>query len=213
MRGLLSLMVLVVTGCTIEKHYHDDDDADWGDDTALTTPPSSFDGSDGGEDEGSDDDGGSDVPDTGGGSDDIDVTGSYNVQVAAATGCGGEAFWLEDWVRGPMRISGESGALTFDFLEGMEFSGAVDSSRTYSFAGEVEFTVAVHEDTGATTRMARLEAQNSGTFTLDGNCWVREGTFILQVDENNDGLEFNDCTVSAPVKATQISGGACNGLG
>jgi len=142
----------------------------------------------------------------------IDVSGSYNAQIAAATGCGEESFWLEDWSKGPMKISGENDSLTFDFLDGMEFGGAVDSSRTYSFAGEVEFMVDVEGDTGVTSRMARIEVQNSGSFIRDGNCWEMDGNFTLLVDEDNDGLEFNDCTLTGPVKATQIQGGTCNGL-
>ena len=142
----------------------------------------------------------------------IEVTGSYNAQIAAATGCDEEAFWLEDWSKGPMKISGENSSLTFDFLEGMEFGGAIDSSRNYSFAGEVEFTVEVEGDTGVESRMARLEVQNSGTFIRDGNCWEMDGDFTVLVDEDNNGLDFDNCTLTGPVKATQIQGGTCNGL-
>ena len=142
----------------------------------------------------------------------IDVTGSYNAQIAAATGCDEESFWLEEWSKGPLKISGDNDALTFDFLDGMAFGGSVDSSRYYSFAGEVEFTIDVDGDTGVTSRMARIEVENSGTFVRDGNCWEMDGNFTLLVDEDNDGLDFNNCTLTGPVKATQIQGGTCNGL-
>ena len=152
------------------------------------------------------------APGAGAASEDIDVTGSYNAQIAAATGCDEEAFWLEEWSKGPMKISGENDALSFDFLEGMEFGGAVETTRNYSFAGEVEFTTDTDGDTGTITRMARIEVQNSGTFTRNGNCWEMDGDFTLLVDEDNDGLDFNNCTLTGPVKATQIQGGTCNGL-
>jgi len=152
------------------------------------------------------------APGAGSQDENIDVTGSYNAQIAAATGCDEESFWLEDWSKGPMKISGDNAALTFDFLEGMEFGGAIDNSRNYSFAGEIEFTVEADGDTGTTTRMARIEVQNSGTFTRNGNCWEMDGDFTLLVDEDNNGLDFDNCTLAGPVKATQIQGGSCNGL-
>jgi hypothetical protein len=142
----------------------------------------------------------------------IDVNGSYNSLIAAATGCGEESFWLENWSQGPMMISGENDALTFDFMDGMEFGGAVTSERTYSFSGQVEFTTEVWDDTGMESRMAVIDVQNSGTFIRDGNCWEMDGDFTLLVDEDGDGLEFNDCTLTGPVKAKQIQGGTCNGL-
>ena len=141
----------------------------------------------------------------------IDVTGSYNSLISAATGCGEESFWLEDWSVGPMKISEENGSLTFDFFDGMEFTGVVDNSRTYTFSGEVEFTAVVGGDTGTTSRMARIEVQNSGVFVRDGNCWEMDGDFTLLVDEDNDGLDFNNCTLTGPVKAKQIRGETCNG--
>ena len=111
-----------------------------------------------------------------------------------------------------MKISGANNALTFDFLEDMEFGGAIDNNRNYSFAGEVEFTIDVEGDTGVVSRMARLEVQNSGTFIRDGNCWEMDGDFTVLVDEDNNGLDFDNCTLTGPVKATQIQGGTCNGL-
>jgi hypothetical protein len=142
----------------------------------------------------------------------IDVSGSYNAQLAAATGCNEESFWLEEWSKGPMKISGENETLIFDFLDGMEFGGSVTTERTYSFTGQVEVTVEIEGDTGAESRMALIDVFNSGTFVRVGNCWEMDGDFTVVVDEGNDGLEFNDCTLTGPVKATQIQGGTCNGL-
>ena len=142
---------------------------------------------------------------------DIDVTGSYNSLISAATGCGEESFWLEDWSIGPMKISGENDSLTFDFFDGMEFSGVVDSSRSYTFSGEVDFTAVVAGDTGTASRMARIVVQNTGIFIRDGSCWEMDGDFTLTVDEDNDGLDLNNCTLTGPVKAKQIRGATCNG--
>ena len=166
---------------------------------------------------GSGDDGNDDettAPGAGAAVEEIDVTGSYNVQLAAATGCDEESFWLEDWAKGPLKITASDGSLTYDFLEGMAFGGVVDSSRNYSFSGEAEFNIEVLEDTGTetVTRMARLEVENSGSFILDGGCWEMDGDFSVIVDEDDNGLEFDNCTLTGPMKANQIQGENCNGL-
>ena len=144
----------------------------------------------------------------------IDVTGSYNVQLAAATGCDEQSFWLEDWAKGPMKIDDADDALEFDFFEGMVFVGAVDSSRNYSFLGDVEFSIELTEDTGSETitRMARLEVENRGRLSLNGSCWEMDGDFSVVVDEDDNGLAFDDCTITGPMKATQIRGENCDGL-
>jgi hypothetical protein len=141
-----------------------------------------------------------------------DVTGRYNVQMSAATGCELESYWLEEWVPGPLSIDGSPESLTFSFGEGMDFGGAVDSNKNYSFAGEAEITLTLNEDTGSSEVMARLEVNHDGSFEKRGDCWEMDGNFEVRVDENNDGLESNDCTITSPVKATQLSGGSCNGL-
>ncbi len=144
----------------------------------------------------------------------IDVTGSYNAQLAAATGCDEESFWLEDWAKGPLKITANDDSLTFDFLDGMTFGGTVDSSRNYSFAGDAEFSIEVLEDTGSesVTRMARLSVENSGSFILDGGCWEMDGNFTVVVDEDDNGLDFDNCTLTGPMKANQLQGENCNGL-
>ena len=142
----------------------------------------------------------------------IDVTGRYNVQIAAATGCEGEAFWLEDWVPGPLTINETDDALTFDFMGGMAFNGIVDQNKNFSLGGEVTFETTGDFDTGTEDLMARLEVQGLGSFTKRDGCWEMDGDLTVLVDQNNDGLEFNDCTLEGPVKATQISGGDCDGI-
>ena len=145
----------------------------------------------------------------------IDVTGSYNVQLAAATGCDEESFWLEDWAKGPMKIDEtDGGVLVFDFFEDLAFEGTVDGSRNYSFLGDAEFSIELSEDTGSetVTRMARLGVENRGRFSLNGSCWEMDGDFSVVVDEDDNGLEFDDCTITGPMRATQIRGENCNGL-
>jgi hypothetical protein len=141
-----------------------------------------------------------------------DVAGRYNTQIAAATGCEGEAHWLENWVPGPLTISDSDGTLSFDFGGGMVFSGTVDANKNFSFAGEASFETEEDFDTGMTTLSARLEVTGVGSFSKRDGCWELDGDLTVLVDENDDGLEFNDCTLVGPVKSTQIDGGTCNGL-
>jgi hypothetical protein len=145
-----------------------------------------------------------------------DVTGRYNVQMSAATGCELESYWLEEWVPGPLTIKGSPGALTFDFGSEMKFGGAVDSNRNFSFEGESEISFTLNEDTGSSEVMARLEVKNDGSFEKSGDCWEMDGNFEVRVDENDDVLESNDCTITSPVKATQLGeiddATGCNGI-
>jgi hypothetical protein len=136
-----------------------------------------------------------------------DVTGRYNVQIAGATGCEGQSFWLEDWVPGALTITGEPDALTFDFGGGIELGGAVDMNKKYAFQGESEVSIGI--DTG--TAEAKLNIFNDGSFSVgEGGCLVMDGDFEVVVDE--DGLEATNCTMAAPIKAYQLEGSACDGL-
>ena len=141
-----------------------------------------------------------------------DVTGRYNTQIAAATGCEGEAYWLENWVPGPLTIENSDDGLVFDFGGGMEFVGTVDENKNFAFAGEVTFETEEAFDTGSAVLTARLEVSGLGTFAKRGECWELDGDLTVLVDQNDDGLEFNDCTLVGPVKSTQIDGGTCDGL-
>ena len=113
---------------------------------------------------------------------------------------------------GPLTISETDGELSFDFMGDMAFSGAVDENKNFSFGGEVIFETTGSFDTGSVDLMARLEVQGLGTFTKRDGCWEMDSDLTVLVDQNNDGLEFNDCTLEGPVKATQISGGDCDGI-
>ena len=136
-----------------------------------------------------------------------DVTGRYNVQIAGATGCEGESFWLEEWVPGALTITGDSNTLVFDFGSDIELGGAVDMNKKYAFQGDIE--VAFSVDTGVAD--ATLEVFNDGTFSEgDDGCFVMDGDFEVVVDE--DGLQATNCTIVAPIKAYQLEGAACDGL-
>ena len=141
-----------------------------------------------------------------------DVTGRYNTQIAAATGCEGESYWLENWVPGPLTIEQADDGLVFDFGGDMAFSGIVDENKNFSFAGEVTFETVEEFDTGSAQLSAALEVTGLGSFSKRGACWELDGDITVVVDENSDGLEFNDCTLEGPVQSTQIDGGTCDGL-
>jgi hypothetical protein len=138
-----------------------------------------------------------------------DVTGQYNVQAAAATGCAGESYWLEDWVVGPMVIAGSGENLDFDFLdEGMQFGGHIDNTNSFTFDGFVENVEFVLE-LGVVS--ASLDVFNSGDFEQqDNDCWIMKGDFVIEV--NDDGIEATNCEITGSVQAYQLSGLDCDGL-
>jgi len=134
-----------------------------------------------------------------------DVTGRYNVILAAATGCEGESYWIEEWVEGALTIEGSATSLTFDF-GGITLGGAVDMNKKYSFQGESEVAFAI--DTGLAE--AQLDIFNDGSFSEGENgCYVMDGDFEVVVDE--DGLEATNCTIEAPIRAYQLEGVSCDG--
>jgi len=136
-----------------------------------------------------------------------DVTGRYNVQIAGATGCEGQSFWLEEWVPGALTITGGSNSLRFDFGGDIELGGAVDMNKKFSFQGEADVEFGI--DTGLVD--AHLTIFNDGSFSIgESGCFVMDGDFEVVVDE--DGLEATNCTMEAPVKAYQLEGAACDGL-
>ncbi len=122
-----------------------------------------------------------------------DVTGHYNVILEGVTGCDADPSWIEDWCSGPLTISGEPNSLSFDFQDDMVFLGAVAVSRGYSFAGDAVFN------------KADLDIVNAGSFTaVDDATWSMEGTFEVVVSTDPD-FESDDCTMTGPMHATQIS--------
>jgi hypothetical protein len=135
------------------------------------------------------------------------VTGKYNVQIAAPVGCAGESYWLEEWVPGPMTISGEPSSLTFDFGDGIELYGAVESSFVFYAEGEADVAFSVDGNLAD----ARLDIFNSGTFSdQDNGCFVMDGDIEAMVDV--DGLSATNCIITASMVAYQLEGEVCDGL-
>jgi hypothetical protein len=129
------------------------------------------------------------------GGDAPDVTGHYNVILEGVVGCKDDPSWIEDWCNGPLTISGEPDALTFDFQEDMVFVGTVSASQGYNFFGDAVF------------QKADLSVVNSGAFTPakgDDTKWDMSGDFevVVSTDPN---FKADDCTISGPMHATQIS--------
>jgi len=125
-----------------------------------------------------------------------DVSGPYQVIVGGTTGCEGESGWINDWATGPLTISGTGGALSFDFGTGTVFDGSIDSLGRYQFSGTIDFNNAV------------LDVSNEGSFALDpdydGERWLMDGDFSVVVDD--DEFTTNNCTITGPVKATELVG-------
>ena len=123
-------------------------------------------------------------------SDPPDVTGRYNVVPGGTTGCDGDPTWITGWAEGPLEISGSPDDLTFSFT-GMTFYGSVDGDRSFNFGGTGSW--------GAN----ELSVYNEGVFTLEDDRWLLDGDFDVIVYDPEFSSE--DCTVTGPVKAYQLS--------
>ena len=119
-----------------------------------------------------------------------DVTGRYNTVPGGTTGCDGDPSWIAGWAEGPLEIAGDPENLTFEFLS-MTFSGWVDADHSYSFGGTAAW--------GAN----ELSVYNEGLFSVEDERWVMEGMFDVVVYDPEFTSE--DCTITGPVKAYQIS--------
>lgn len=125
-----------------------------------------------------------------------DVTGNYQVTIGGTTGCEGASGWINDWATGPLRITGEPSALSFDFGEEMIFSGSVDTLGRYRFEGELIY------------QGAQLIVSNEGSFEqdpeYDGERWLISGMFEVEVDD--DEFTSNNCTITGPMQAVELVG-------
>jgi hypothetical protein len=163
---------------------------------------------------GTDDGSAADVP---------DITGKYQIFPGAATGCTdgvgedavSENFWVVDWATGLLKISDESGDLSFIFPaggdEGYTFTGSILSNATFTLYGEAMFEGSTDRGLGEVAVMARLSVDGSGTAEMNGNCWKLKGDMLVNVDEDDNGLEADDCQIEVPFEASQLSGGTCTG--
>lgn len=125
-----------------------------------------------------------------------DVAGTYQVTIGGVTGCEGEVSWVDDWASGPLQLEQVAGSNTveFDFGEGYEFDGSVDSYGRYLFSGVVQ-----HNG-------AELTVEHEGSFEDDPNFddprWLMDGLFTVEVDD--DEFDTNNCTLTSPMQAVQL---------
>ena len=119
-----------------------------------------------------------------------DVAGRYNAVPGGTTGCDGDPTWITGWAEGPLEIAGDPEALSFEFT-GMVFYGSANGDRSYDFGG-----------TGA-WGANELSVYNEGVFVLENDRWVMDGDFDVIVYDPEFSTE--DCTMTGPVKAYQIS--------
>jgi|GEM_PF-4941909 len=151
------------------------------------------------------------------------VAGQYQLIPAAATGCtvgegdsaSSEDFWVVDWADGMLKIDGDAGALSFIFPrggEGYEFRGSLLESLRFSFYDDVIFEGQTDRGLGPEDVMARLTVEGSGSAEDDGGCWQLTGDMKIVVDEDDNGIDVDNCTLEVPFQAAQLSGDGCDGL-
>ena len=152
------------------------------------------------------------------------VAGQYQLIPAAATGCtvgegdsaSSEDFWVVDWADGMLKIDGEAGALSFIFPrggeEGYTFRGSLLESLRFSFYDDAIFEGQTDRGLGPEDVMARLTVEGSGKAEDDGGCWKLVGEMKIVVDEDDNGIDVDNCTLEVPFQASQLSGDGCDGL-
>jgi hypothetical protein len=123
-----------------------------------------------------------------------DITGKYNVEVLGVAGCENDPSWLDAWARGPLRISGTSDSLSWDFGEDVVFSGLVESDSGFRFSGSLTVNGAALSVTS--TGLASLAPTDPG----DGSQSLLEGTISVVVEQ--EGQEA--CTIEGPFEATEL---------
>lgn len=121
------------------------------------------------------DSGGEDLPP-------VDAAGDYNVQVTGTAGCDGQAGLIDDWARGPLRVTGAGDALQLDFGEGVLLDGEVDSKGQLRLSGGFTFRGVESALSGGGTVSESddqrvIEAQISVRVELSTPCTI-DGVFI-----------------------------------
>ena len=120
------------------------------------------------------------------------IAGRYQVFVSSVSGCDNDPSWVQDWAEGPMLVTGEGDSVTFDFYEGVVFSGRVGDDNTYVFSG-----IFTHKG-------AELDLYHQGDLTLSGEVTELTGRFEIEV--NDDEFDDNNCTLVSDMKATEVVG-------
>lgn len=121
-----------------------------------------------------------------------DISGRYQVFVSYVSGCDSDPSWVQDWAEGPLLIEGSADDLSFDFYDDKVFSGTAAVDHTYVFRGETTWQGAV------------LTLYHSGEVTEDGDATVLDGTFEIEVDD--DEFTSNNCNIESGARATEIVG-------
>ncbi len=132
------------------------------------------------------------------------VTGSYEMLLGPTVGCSGQSYWLEEWAAQSVTISGQPSSLTFDFGDGIELSGSVDSDMGFQATGAPFVGFSIDGDFVD----AQLSVFIDGLFYDQGDgCFVMEGDIAVEVDD--DGIDVTNCNMEAPFSAYQFEGENC----
>ena len=152
------------------------------------------------------------------------VAGKYNFIPGAATGCTigadseaeSENFWVTGWLDGLMKVDGSPDALTFVFPSGgeagFEFQGGMLDDKSFNLYGSVIFEDVVdRQGLEAVEVMADLSLTGVGDGEVSDGCWKLTGMITVIVDEDDNDLDSDDCTLEVPFQASQLDGDSCNG--
>ena len=152
------------------------------------------------------------------------VVGKYNFIPGAATGCtvGSDAeavsenFWVVDWLSGMLKIDGTPDDLTYLFPlggeAGYEFAGGMLDDQSFNMYGSVIFEGVVdRQGLEAQDVMADLALVGTGDGENTGGCWSLSGMISVNVDEDDNDLDADDCTLEVPFQASQLDGATCDG--
>jgi len=107
------------------------------------------------------------------------IEGRYNVQVNWARGCEGDSSWVEDWANGALSVTGSDNDVTFDYYDGMAFSGSVGVDAPQQVIG-VGFTTNL-------TRAAGSETWQRWSFNSHSVVSPDEGATIWDASIDLDG--------------------------
>ncbi len=121
-----------------------------------------------------------------------DITGRYQANVTAATGCDGNSDLVDSWAQGPLRVEGSGSAVTFDFGGDIVFDGQVNAGNTYVFTGVFTY------------QGAEMDVYHLGDVSTRDGKTLLEGRFEIEVDD--DDFDDNNCTLSSDMEAIEIVG-------
>lgn len=128
-----------------------------------------------------------------------DVQGTWQSFITGATGCEGQHELISDWAQGYLAIESEDPSdssdpsdLTFEFRDGIRFTGWVDEAWSYQFTGTLD------------RDEASLSVYNAGLFLEEDDTLVLAGDFDVEVDWD-DEFQSTNCTLVAEMEATRLS--------